>query len=194
MPQILVVDDEAISRQFLTAVLRQMGMSKISEAVDGLDALMQLDAGDRAFDLIFCDLDMPRMDGVEFVRHLGERAYQGKLLITSGFDERVLDSVADLARMYALRASVRRLAQTGESGAIAGDAGRAHCRGRGALSAHGADQQRRVAPGHRARRGGAVFPAAGGRGLWSGVERGGAGALAASSTGLAGPAAIHRTG
>ena len=103
MPQILVVDDEAISRQFLTAVLRQMGMNKISEAVDGLDALMQLDAGDRAFDLIFCDLDMPRMDGVEFVRHLGERAYQGKLLITSGFDERVLDSVADLARMYALR-------------------------------------------------------------------------------------------
>ncbi|MCD5362052.1 EAL domain-containing protein [Chromobacterium aquaticum] len=102
MSQILVIDDEVVSRQFLIAVLQRLGLGKVSEAVDGLDALMQLDAGDRVFDLIFCDLDMPRMDGIEFVRHLGERRYRGKLLITSGFDGRVLSSVADLARLYAL--------------------------------------------------------------------------------------------
>ena len=94
MSQILVIDDEVVSRQFLIAVLQRLGLGKVSEAVDGLDALMQLDAGDRVFDLIFCDLDMPRMDGIEFVRHLGERRYRGKLLITSGFDGRVLSSVA----------------------------------------------------------------------------------------------------
>ncbi|WP_176394229.1 EAL domain-containing response regulator [Chromobacterium violaceum] len=102
MHQILVVDDDAVSQQFLVMVLQRLGYANVVVASDGLDALIQLDAGDRRFDVIFCDLDMPRMDGIEFVRHLGERAFQGKLLISSGFDERVLESVAELARMYDL--------------------------------------------------------------------------------------------
>ncbi|AUH50941.1 hypothetical protein CXB49_09010 [Chromobacterium sp. ATCC 53434] len=102
MQQILVVDDDAVTRQFLVMVLLRLGYDNVAVACDGMDALIQLDAGDRHFDAIFCDLDMPRMDGVEFVRHLGERGYPGKVLISSGFDERVLDSVAELTRLYDL--------------------------------------------------------------------------------------------
>lgn len=102
MHQILVIDDDAVSQQFLVMVLQRLGYENVVVASDGLDALIQLDAGDRRFDVIFCDLDMPRMDGIEFVRHLGERGFQGMLLISSGFDERVIESVAELARMYDL--------------------------------------------------------------------------------------------
>ncbi|MCD4487210.1 EAL domain-containing response regulator [Chromobacterium vaccinii] len=102
MHQILVIDDDAVSQRFLVMVLQRLGYENVVVASDGLDALIQLDAGDRRFDVIFCDLDMPRMDGIEFVRHLGERGFQGMLLISSGFDERVIESVAELARMYDL--------------------------------------------------------------------------------------------
>ncbi|MCD5328235.1 EAL domain-containing response regulator [Chromobacterium piscinae] len=102
MHQILVIDDDTVSQQFLVMVLQRLGYENVVVASDGLDALIQLDAGDRHFDVIFCDLDMPRMDGIEFVRHLGERAFQGMLLISSSFDERVMESVAELARMYDL--------------------------------------------------------------------------------------------
>ena len=179
MSQILVIDDEVVSRQFLIAVLQRLGLGKVSEAVDGLDALMQLDAGDRVFDLIFCDLDMPRMDGIEFVRHLGERRYRGKLLITSGFDGRVLSSVADLARLYAL--CLCGVLPAGGSGAIAGLAGGAGGAGRGDQPAAGALEQQRAAARHCAWRGGTIFPAAGGGGQRQGAGRGSAGALAASA-------------
>jgi EAL domain-containing protein (putative c-di-GMP-specific phosphodiesterase class I) len=43
---------------------------------------------------------MPHMDGVEFVRHLVDRAYTGGLILVSGEDERVLQSVEKLVRAH----------------------------------------------------------------------------------------------
>ena len=50
-----------------------------------------------------CDLNMPEMDGVEVIRHLGQRSYAGALIVLSGEDSRTLQTVANMGRAYNLR-------------------------------------------------------------------------------------------
>lgn len=64
---ILVVDDSATIRQMLCFTLRQAGFA-VLEATDGQDALERLD-GSRV-DVILTDLNMPRLDGIAFIRRL----------------------------------------------------------------------------------------------------------------------------
>jgi CheY-like chemotaxis protein len=62
----LVVDDHVHTRKLLRAVLRAIGLRKIEEAGDGAEALISLRAGN--FDLVFTDVRMPMVDGLEFIR------------------------------------------------------------------------------------------------------------------------------
>ncbi|HEY7642978.1 MAG TPA: response regulator [Steroidobacteraceae bacterium] len=67
MTTILIVDDEAPNREFLTALLAHKGFCLL-EARDGAEALAL--AGAERPDLIIADILMPTMDGYEFVRQL----------------------------------------------------------------------------------------------------------------------------
>jgi EAL domain-containing protein (putative c-di-GMP-specific phosphodiesterase class I) len=51
---------------------------------------------------LLLDLNMPGMDGVEFMRHLAEQHYAGALALISGADTRVLETAAKLASAYQL--------------------------------------------------------------------------------------------
>jgi two-component system chemotaxis response regulator CheY len=64
---IMTVDDSASLRQMVSVVLRGSGY-EVVEAVDGLDALSKLKG--RELHLILTDINMPRMDGLEFTRQL----------------------------------------------------------------------------------------------------------------------------
>ena len=64
---IMVIDDSASIRQVVTIVLRNGGYDVI-EACDGRDALEKL-FGKRV-NLVLCDVNMPNMDGISFVREL----------------------------------------------------------------------------------------------------------------------------
>ena len=64
--KILVVDDSPTIRQQVTAVLGQAGFTPV-EAVDGVDALTKVDA---ATALMICDVNMPRMNGLELIEKL----------------------------------------------------------------------------------------------------------------------------
>lgn len=62
---IMVVDDSASMRQVVGLALKGAGYD-ILEACDGKDALSKLDG--RKLNLIVCDVNMPNMDGISFVK------------------------------------------------------------------------------------------------------------------------------
>ncbi len=66
---VLVIDDSATVRKFVSVSLEMQGFD-VSVACDGMDALEQLPK--RKFDLVITDLNMPNMDGFEFIRALRE--------------------------------------------------------------------------------------------------------------------------
>ncbi len=68
---IMTVDDSASVRQMVSFTLRGAGYEVI-EAVDGKDALSKLNNGVRVR-LIFADLNMPNMDGIELIRAVRAR-------------------------------------------------------------------------------------------------------------------------
>ena len=66
----LVAEDHEFQRSALVRVLTSLGAKDILAAADGRSALALLKASKRPIDIIISDLDMPGMDGMEFVRHL----------------------------------------------------------------------------------------------------------------------------
>ena len=98
--RILVLDDEPFMLKLLAHMLANLGYGAVSTCDNGHDALLLIATTPGATDLILLDINMPQMDGVEFVRHLVEHQYRGSLILVSGEDERILQSVEKLVRAH----------------------------------------------------------------------------------------------
>jgi two-component system chemotaxis response regulator CheY len=66
-PRVLVTDDSAMARRWYRHILEGAGFV-VEEALNGIEALEKVLAAD--FDLILVDVNMPRMDGMTFLRTL----------------------------------------------------------------------------------------------------------------------------
>ena len=64
---VMIVDDSGSFRTVVKLALQKAGYQTV-EAVDGKDAVGKLDG--RKLNLIVCDVNMPNMDGLSFLRHL----------------------------------------------------------------------------------------------------------------------------
>lgn len=73
--RVLVIDDSLLVRRQVTATLKAPGYL-VTEAVDGLDALEKLSSLSDT-KLIVCDVNMPRMNGIELLERLSA---QGSLV------------------------------------------------------------------------------------------------------------------
>lgn len=70
MPNVLIVDDSSTMRKIISRSLRQAGLAvdEIFEAGDGVEGLSVL--GNKSVDLILSDINMPNMDGLEFIKQV----------------------------------------------------------------------------------------------------------------------------
>jgi EAL domain-containing protein (putative c-di-GMP-specific phosphodiesterase class I)/FixJ family two-component response regulator len=100
---VLVVDDEPIQRQIASRMLRTMTVGEVVETDDGARALEIIEARGSAVDLVICDLDMPKMDGMEFIRRLADIAPSPALIINSSHKAEILESVGRMGTAYGLR-------------------------------------------------------------------------------------------
>ncbi len=64
MASILIIDDEKAIRKTLSEILSYEGY-KIDEAGDGEEGLKKF--GEKTYDLVLCDIKMPKLDGIEFL-------------------------------------------------------------------------------------------------------------------------------
>ncbi len=82
-------------------MLRSLGARLVLEASDGEQAVIQMrEALPDLVDVVVCDLDMPNMDGMEFIRHLGETKSKASLIISSAEDRALLSSVEQMAKAH----------------------------------------------------------------------------------------------
>jgi EAL domain-containing protein (putative c-di-GMP-specific phosphodiesterase class I) len=98
----LVVEDHELQRQMLRSMLLHMGASEVWDAGEGKAALAIAKREGTRVDVVITDLDMPGMDGMEFIRRLGNDGYGGLLVIISGMERSLVESVEAMATAYGM--------------------------------------------------------------------------------------------
>ncbi len=98
--RIMVLDDDSFMLKLLARMLENLGYTTVSVCDNGHAALEQIDSPGAQPDVILLDLNMPEMDGVEFVRHLVEHRYLGSLILVSGEDEQMLRAAEKLIQAH----------------------------------------------------------------------------------------------
>jgi EAL domain-containing protein (putative c-di-GMP-specific phosphodiesterase class I)/CheY-like chemotaxis protein len=100
---VLVIDDHAFQRSVLARQLKSLGVARVLEAQDGAGALAVARANRDSLALIISDVDMPEMDGLEFLRRLAQEAPHTAVALHSALDRALLKSVEVMAAEYGLQ-------------------------------------------------------------------------------------------
>ena len=80
--RLLVIDDEENMRHMLSALLKKSGY-KVDLAADGCEGLKVL--GQTHYDFVLCDIKMPNMDGMAFLREAGDRIKNSTVIMMSAY-------------------------------------------------------------------------------------------------------------
>jgi len=103
-PRILIVDDSTVMRKLVERSLRQAGLDigDVVEAGNGIEALAAVREG--PFDLILSDINMPAMDGLEFLQQLSKldeaKGTPVVMVTTEGSETRVVEALSFGAKGY----------------------------------------------------------------------------------------------
>jgi two-component system chemotaxis response regulator CheY len=100
----LIIDDSSVMRKIVERSLRQAGveLEHVYEASHGVEALSLLQ--DHKVDLILCDINMPVMDGLEFVKQVrtveSAKSVPVVMITTEGSEAHVVQALSNGARGY----------------------------------------------------------------------------------------------
>lgn len=98
MPKILIIEDESAIRRVLHKILSEENDTyEVIEAEDGLEGLEKIKNDD--FDLVLCDIKMPKMDGVEVLEAAKKIKPEIPILMISGHGD--LDTAVNTMRLGA---------------------------------------------------------------------------------------------
>ncbi|WP_417867148.1 sigma-54-dependent transcriptional regulator [Xanthomarina gelatinilytica] len=98
MPRILIIEDEAAIRRVLVKILSEENKNyQVEEAEDGLIGIEKIKNED--FDLILCDIKMPKMDGVEVLEAVKKIKPEIPIVMISGHGD--LDTAVNTMRLGA---------------------------------------------------------------------------------------------
>jgi len=97
---IVLIDDDPFALLLLGQQLQHLGCTEVITCESARDALVLMEEQRGSIDLVFCDLQMPDVDGVEFVRHLARIGFRGGMVLVSGEETRILQTVQKLARAH----------------------------------------------------------------------------------------------
>jgi two-component system chemotaxis response regulator CheY len=100
----LIVDDSSVMRKIVERSLNQAGikLSEVFEAGNGAEALAVLQ--DNKVDIVLCDINMPVMDGLEFIKQLpsveNAKGVPVVMITTEGSESHVVQALSSGARGY----------------------------------------------------------------------------------------------
>jgi chemosensory pili system protein ChpA (sensor histidine kinase/response regulator) len=86
----MVIDDSISVRRVTANLLHSHGWNVVT-AIDGIDALEKLSNLENAPDIFLCDMEMPRMDGIELIRQIrGQNEFKATpiVMVTSRSSEK----------------------------------------------------------------------------------------------------------
>ena len=85
---ILVIDDQESTRKIISQMLRDNGY-QVTSASDGEEGLAIFNQDPKAFDLILADINMPKIDGFEFLKRVKYRSPTKPVIFLTGINEDV---------------------------------------------------------------------------------------------------------
>jgi DNA-binding NtrC family response regulator len=99
---ILIVDDDCDIRERFTRFLTRRGYNVLT-AENGLDGLQVV--RDNNIDIIYCDITMPKMDGLEFLEQVRKINIKAEIIMVTGTStvERCINSIEHNAHAYLLK-------------------------------------------------------------------------------------------
>jgi EAL domain-containing protein (putative c-di-GMP-specific phosphodiesterase class I) len=100
---VLVVEDHDFQRQVAMRLLQQIGVGNVLDAADGRSALLTLGQQERPVDVVLVDLDLPHMDGIEFIGHVAREQLANAVVVLTALDPALLNTVRIMARASGMR-------------------------------------------------------------------------------------------
>ncbi|WP_419533359.1 EAL domain-containing protein [Endozoicomonas sp.] len=98
---ILILEDHPFQRMVAEQTVSGLNVGRLLTAEGSEQALKFLkDRG--AVDIVICDLDMPGMDGIQFIRHLAEQKLAQGVIVLSAMDAALIRTVEDMAQAHGL--------------------------------------------------------------------------------------------
>jgi CheY-like chemotaxis protein len=85
---VLVIEDQDLQQEMIVGMVRRLNTKEVYSAADSKKALEVVSSS--SVDVIIYDIDMPAIDGLEFMRQLSEGGVRSSVIIASSIPPQLL--------------------------------------------------------------------------------------------------------